>query len=413
MDATIYRGDKMWRPISLPLADRPLAIAVGSAETDAWFQVRRQLPEGNSALSEAVWAPASARPQEVTEDDAISFRLRRLLNDYAITLVVTRIEAEFGVPFPKAVKTTRELESALRQALPNGPAVVILSLGLANVGDPYRLTSANVTLKGKTVEPLLAPAGRYVISVGGETAGTLDLAPNQLVRETIKLPEKTTGTLLIPSLPRGVTYKNLELRSGETRVPITGKETVVPRGNYSLALESDFYSWRSNVLIEPGPAARISIDTKPNRGIVAFTERPAGMRLNPKSRMWELRGQGGTYNVAFQDGKVEELMIVPGERLVYRRVRREPSERYLRDPNNPKAPPEIWSTDGVVWRAGTESFKPVKRATVKGEAGAIVTSGRREFFIPDNPYAPVMTRKSSTAPWEVYRVADTAPPTAN
>jgi hypothetical protein len=432
-NAAIYRGDTMWRPISLPIPDQPLAIAVASAEANAWFQVRSPLPKKNYALSEAVWVPAVAPADEPSVKDAIWYRILRLHgvdpfnpleNQPETLLLLSQIEAELGVRIDQRGVTMAQRESVFRKALPNGPAVVLLSLGPANIGDAYSLISAVATLEGKTEEPLLAAPGRYMIRVGGENVGTLDLAPNQLVRQTIKFPEKTTGTLLITSLPRGVSYRDLELRSGETRVPITGKETVVPRGRYSLVLEWNFYSWQSNVLIEPGQFARVSIDARPNRGIVVLTERvrrlPAGLNWQVPDFGFALRGPAGKYELTFQDGTSEAVTIVAGQRRVFTRLQRsEPRELYLRDPNNPKAGPEIWVTkDGLVWRVETgrepESYRTVKRETVNGQPGVIVTGGGREFFIPDEIFSMgVQTRKGPRAPWELYREPESPPATAN
>ncbi|MDP9193871.1 MAG: hypothetical protein M3P06_19425 [Acidobacteriota bacterium] len=439
VDAAIYRGGTMWRPISLAAADQLLAIAVASAEANAWFQVRSRLPGGSYALSEAVWVPAVAPPEESWVDDAISFRLARLgFNDPNDVVggntrlqrwqTISRISKEFGVALPSEAKTLREIAALLRQALPNGPAVVILSLGPANTGDTYGLISEAMMLRGQTDEPLLAPAGSYRIEVGGETAGTLDLAPNQLARQTITLPEKTTGTLLITSLPRSVSHEDLVLRLGQTRTPVTGKETILPRGAYSLVLETDFYSWTSKVLIEPGQVARVSVGAKPNRGIVVLQEPPvrvpAALTLKQKSREWVLRGRAGTYDVTFKDRETEQVTIVAGEQQVFKRLGGKRRTLYLRDPDNPKAFVEIWTTDGDgVWRAGTETYKVVRQESVRTvdrkpvlpESGVIVSrDGFREFFIPDSSFnLRVLTRQGFADPWKVYRVSNMALPTAN
>jgi hypothetical protein len=435
--AEIYRNETMWRQISLPSVARGLSIAFPGEEANAWFQIRSRLPGGNFALSEAVWAPAVAPPQEepLWVDDAITFRLARTFSLGSMAMMrfpdtalsdsqIAWVSNEFGVPLPPEAKTLREITAVLRKALPNGPAVVILSLGPANTGDAYRLTSSVATLEGKTEEPLLAPPARYTIWVGGETAGTLDLAPNQLVRrQTITLPEKMLGTLLVTSLPRGVSYEDLELRLGQTGTRIAGKETVVARGAYSLVLETDFYSWTSRVLIEPAQVARVSVDTKPNRGIVVLPERPArvprGLTSKQNSGVWELRGRAGTNSVIFQDKTTELVTIVAGERQVFKRAGRVPRTLYLRDPNNPKAPTEIWTTDGDgVWRAEMQRYRVVKKVTVNAESGVIVTwDGFREFFIPDSPFNPfnlrVLTRQGFADPWKVYRVSNTALPTGD
>jgi hypothetical protein len=428
----LYSNDITVRRISLPATSTPLVLEVASADSNAWFQVRSRLPEGNYALSEPVWVPAVAARQEepLWVDDAISFRLARRYSIGSMAMMrfpdtalsdsqIASVSNEFGVPLPPEAKTLREIIPALRKALPNGPAVVILSLGPANTGVTYQLYSGSAVLEGKTEELLLAPAGSYIISIDGETAGALALAPNELVRrQTITLPQKTLGTLLITSLPSGVSYEDLELRLGQTGTRIAGKETVVARGVYSLVLESDFYSSTSRVVVEPAQVARVSVDTKPNRGIVVLPERPArvprGLTQKQNRGVWELRGRAGTNSVMFQDKTTELVTIVVGERRVFKRAGRVPRTLYLRDPDNPKAPTEIWTTDGDgVWRAGMERYRVVKPETVRAVSGVIVgRDGFREFFIPDSSFnLRVLTRQGFADSWKVYRVSNTAFPT--
>jgi hypothetical protein len=424
--ATIYRGDTMWRSVELEKADELLALSVPNAEANAWFQVRSPLPGGNYALSDVVWMPAVVPPQEPWIDDAISFRLARFVSGgdpFAMVsgAAISQISKEFGVSLSSEPKTLGDIATLLRKALPNGPGVVILSFRPANIGDAYWLfPEDSAALKVKSDEPLVAPAGNYIIAVGSEAIATLVLAPNRVVRRTITLPEKSSGTLLISSLPRGVTYKDLEFRSGETRVPITGKETVVPRGTYSLVLETDFYSWQRNVPIGSGMVERVSVDAKPNRGIVVLPERvsrvPARLTWKENVRGWALLGPAGKYELTFQDGATEEVTIVAGQQQVFKRVSAKPRTLYLRDPDDPKVPFEIWTTkDGVLWRAGMESYKLVKRDRVGGESGVIISrDGFREFFIPDSSFnLRVLTRLGFADPWKVHRVSNTAPPTAN
>ncbi|MFL6245906.1 MAG: hypothetical protein ACJ74H_07780 [Thermoanaerobaculia bacterium] len=409
VNAEIYRGDRMWRPISLPVTNNLLAIAVASTEAKAWFQIRSRLPEGNYALSEAVWVPAIAPAQRLPWlDDAISFRLAQVfslaapesletiadspISDAAISL----ISSKFGVPLVAETKTLREIAALLRKALPNGPAVVILSLGAANTGDAYRLTSAVATLDGKTEEPLLTRPGHYVIRLRGQNVATLDLAPNQLVRQTIKLPEKTTGTLLITSLPRGVSYKDdLELQSAQMSVVISGKETVAPRGSYSLVLESDFYSWSRKVLIEPGQVARVAIKAKPNCGLVVFQEPPstfpASLTWKKNIRGWALRGRAGTYDVTFRDGSTAKVTFVAGVQGNYQRTRSRARRLYIQTPQTPDMDHETWVTKGDgVWtiydRSGEEkSVHKVVFREVAGRAGeGILRFKGDRYFVPDD-----------------------------